>query len=67
MHFDSFSELVAMAGHGPFVWSAYFVTLVVMLWLVLNPFWRRRQLRDALARGRRGSRYAREKPEEGVK
>lgn len=30
MSFDSFSEFLHMGGHGPFVWSAYAITLVVL-------------------------------------
>lgn len=30
MSFDSFADFVYMGGHGPFVWSAYAITLVVL-------------------------------------
>ena len=31
MYFSSLSELIAMDGHGPFVWLAYGTALVVLL------------------------------------
>lgn len=44
MYFDSWQALLAMEGHGPYVWSAYAITLIVLLWLLLAPLLRRRQL-----------------------
>lgn len=44
MYFDSWQALLAMEGHGPYVWSAYAITLIVLLWLLLAPMLRRRQL-----------------------
>lgn len=41
MYFESFSALWAMEGHGPYVWSAYGVTFMVLLLLVVKAFyWR---------------------------
>ena len=37
MYFDSFSAMLAMGGHGVYVWSAYLVTALVMVWLVVSP------------------------------
>ncbi len=37
MYFESMAELWAMAGHGPFVWSAYAITFVVILALIIMP------------------------------
>ena len=37
-----------MAGHGPFVWSAYGITLVVIGGLILIPHQRARQAEIAL-------------------
>ncbi|CBL45079.1 Heme exporter protein D [gamma proteobacterium HdN1] len=31
MYFDSFADFVAMGTHGPYVWSAYALTLIVVL------------------------------------
>lgn len=37
MHFETVSAFLQMGGHGLFVWSAYGITIVVMLWLLLAP------------------------------
>lgn len=31
MYFDSFADLIAMGSHGPYVWSAYALTLLVII------------------------------------
>jgi len=43
MYFESIEALIAMGGHGPYVWSAYSITLVVLVGLVVAPLRRRRQ------------------------
>ena len=43
MQFDSFSEALAMAGHGGYVWSVYAVALLVILFLLLMPVLRSRR------------------------
>ena len=43
MYFDSLDAVVYMDGHGPFVWSAYFITAAVVTLLLVAP--RRRQRR----------------------
>lgn len=48
--FDSVGEFIAMGGHGAFVWSAYGITLAVMLWLVARPVGRRQRLLKAIGR-----------------
>jgi heme exporter protein CcmD len=35
--FDSLQELLEMAGHGQFVWTAVLVSLLVMAWLLIKP------------------------------
>ena len=42
--FDSLQDFLQMSGHGPYVWSAYVVSIVVILWLVASPLRRRRQI-----------------------
>lgn len=42
--FDSLQSFVAMGGHGVYVWSAYFVTIAIMLWLLVQPRVREKQL-----------------------
>ena len=44
MYFDSVSSLIAMDGHGAFVWSAYGITAVVLVALLVAPMRRRRRL-----------------------
>lgn len=35
--FDSVGEFIAMGGHGPYVWSAYGIALVVLMLNVVVP------------------------------
>ncbi len=37
MYFDSLSAALQMDGHGTFVWSAYFITVLVVSCLVIVP------------------------------
>ncbi len=37
MYFDSFQALMWMDGHGPYVWGAYSVALIILLSLVIQP------------------------------
>ncbi len=47
MNFDSFPEFLAMGGYGPYVWSAYAITLVVLAYNVLRPITvRKKVIRD---------------------
>lgn len=48
MQFESFSEAMAMGGHGPFVWGAYAITLVVVLISLLKPWLATRRLQSAI-------------------
>ena len=32
MYFESFEALLAMGGHGGYVWSAYGIAIAVLLW-----------------------------------
>lgn len=57
MAFDSFADFLAMGRHGPYVWSAYGLTLAIVLWNILQPWrQRRRLLREQAALLRRESR-----------
>lgn len=42
--FESLQDFLQMSGHGPYVWSAYVISIAVMLWLVISPLRRRRRL-----------------------
>ena len=48
--FENLSTFFYMAGHGPYVWSAYGVSFAVLVWLVLRPFGLRRTLLKDLSR-----------------
>jgi len=37
MHFDSIAAAMHMDGHGIYVWSAYAITLVLLVWLLWAP------------------------------
>lgn len=40
--FHSLADFWAMNGHGPYVWSAYLVTVAVLGFLVVSPFLQQR-------------------------
>jgi heme exporter protein D len=44
MYFTTLESALAMDGHGAFVWSAYGVTLVVVIYLLLAPGRRQRNI-----------------------
>lgn len=37
MSFNSVSEFVNMGGHGFFVWTAYGIALIVLVYNIINP------------------------------
>lgn len=54
MSFASFSEFLAMGTHGPYVWSAYGISLAILALNVVLPIpARRRYLQDEARRLRR--------------
>jgi len=44
MEFASLSEFIAMGKHGPFVWSAYGITIAVIAGNILFPIMRKKAL-----------------------
>lgn len=44
MYFHSIKELLAMNGHGPYVWSAYLISYAVILILVWAPLFKKKKL-----------------------
>ncbi|CZF77231.1 transcriptional regulator [Grimontia sp. AD028] len=44
MHFDSFSEFLAMGGYAGYVWGAFGITFVAMAWVALATRFTRRKL-----------------------
>ncbi|HEY4338318.1 MAG TPA: heme exporter protein CcmD [Steroidobacteraceae bacterium] len=51
--FTSFSDFLAMGGHGAYVWSAYGLCMAVLALNVILPLLARRRYLDDLARRRR--------------
>lgn len=43
MYFDSLQQLIFMDGHGIYVWSAFIISLTVMLGLVIKPLCQKKQ------------------------
>lgn len=44
MYFDNFAAIVTMDGHGGFVWSAYLITVLVVILMLAVPVRRRRRV-----------------------
>ena len=44
MYFETWSAVWHMEGHGPYVWAAYSITALIILFLVVSPWLRGRQL-----------------------
>jgi heme exporter protein D len=49
MYFDSVGAMLAMDGHGVYVWSAYFIAIAVVVALLLAPGRRRRKFLQNLS------------------
>lgn len=61
MAFESFADFLAMGTHGPYVWAAYGLTAIIIVWNVLQPgLARRRWLREQSAQLKRDARDAQE-------
>ena len=48
IYFDNWLAAWDMAGHGPYVWSAYAITFAVLCWLIVGPLTRARHLRNSI-------------------
>ncbi|CZF80239.1 Heme exporter protein D (CcmD) [Grimontia celer] len=44
MHFDSFSEFLAMGGYAGYVWGAFAITFIALAWVALAAHFARRKL-----------------------
>ena len=42
--FGSLSDFIYMAGHGQYVWAAYYISLSVMILVLAEPFFRRKNI-----------------------
>lgn len=49
MEFNSLSEIIAMGGHGPYVWTSYAVYCLVFAYLLWQPIRRYRNTLKRLA------------------
>lgn len=47
--FESLSDFLNMAGHGPYVWASYGVTFIVLVALVLQPYFARKHFANQLS------------------
>ena len=47
--FDNVIQLLNMAGHGIYVWTAVLVTLALVAWLIINPLLQRRDMFKEIA------------------
>lgn len=50
MSFDSFSDFLAMGGHGLYVWLSYAIALFVIVINLVSPVLRKKQLVSELIR-----------------
>lgn len=56
MSFESFADFIAMGTHGPYVWAAYGLSILILLINVVMPMIARRTyLKDEARRMRRES------------
>ncbi|MGF1726782.1 heme exporter protein CcmD [Photobacterium nomapromontoriensis] len=44
MHFDSFSDFLAMGGYAPYVWGSYGISFAALLWLLISSLNTKRRL-----------------------
>lgn len=44
MHFDSFSDFLAMGGYASYVWAAYGISFGALLWLMVSSLNTKRRL-----------------------
>ncbi|WP_345415398.1 heme exporter protein CcmD [Halioxenophilus aromaticivorans] len=51
--FNSLSDFILMAGHGPYVWVCYLVTAVALGYLLISPVMAKSQFLKSLARQER--------------
>ncbi|MEM6580423.1 MAG: heme exporter protein CcmD [Pseudomonadota bacterium] len=49
MYFDSLNAVINMAGHGAFVWAAYGISLLVVLFILLAPVRKRSRILHRLS------------------
>ena len=50
MAFESFADFIAMGKHGPFVWSAYGISLLIIVANIVAPMQRKKALMTEIKR-----------------
>lgn len=50
MSFESFSEFIAMGGHGFYVWLSYAIALIVIVINIVNPVRQKKKIVSDLVR-----------------
>ena len=50
MYFESWAEFIRMGGHGAYVWSAYALALMVVIYNLSAPFLARRRVLSEIRR-----------------
>lgn len=50
MAFETFADFIAMGKHGPYVWAAYGISLVVIVANIIAPIQRRKALLNEIKR-----------------
>ncbi len=50
MYFESFSALIAMDGHGPYVWTCYGVAVLILVFNIVSPLRSKKQFLQAQLR-----------------
>jgi len=48
--FESINDFIQMGGHGYYVWSAYLISLSVLIWLIVSPLQRKRKFMREMVR-----------------
>lgn len=46
MYFQSFGELIAMDGHGFYVWSAYLISAVLIAYILVAPILKSKDIKE---------------------
>ncbi|MCW8884080.1 MAG: heme exporter protein CcmD [Motiliproteus sp.] len=50
MHFESFSDLIEMGGHGPYVWTCYAIAATILIYNIVSPLLSKKQFFDEQTR-----------------
>ena len=53
MYFSSWPEFFNMEGHGLYVWSAYAVAFIIIVYNIIAPVWHKRRIKAQVLRQER--------------